>query len=482
MKTSKRRVSYTCLLIDLLFIVFSFWISYISRWFRGNIGEGLRYLVFFRLELLPAFNQYVSLFFFFCIATLFFLSNYGLYGTRHGQSWADETISVFKAIALSTLLTVAFVFGTKLYAISRLVLYESTLLVLFFLSIWRTLRRRYLQDLVAAGKNGQNALIIGAGSRGKLLSQELSKRPYLGLKIIGFLDDLKQTGDSIDGKKVLGKINDLERIVRQKFIDEIFVTLHSQKKLVSKILVEAMRLRVGVKMVPEFFENMGGNLKIDYVGIIPLLEYYSIETSERVYMLKRLIDMVFSLLALLILSPLFMIVALLIKLDSRGPVFYISPRIGRKGKIFNFHKFRSMQVNADEQLIQVLDRNEKGGPIFKIKDDPRITRIGRFLRKHSIDELPQLWNVLKGDMSLVGPRPLPTSTGSLERYEKDEYLQKINVVPGMTSAYVIEGRSRLSFKEWVKLDLDYVEHWSLGLDLKILVKTLPAVLSRKGSY
>jgi len=482
MKTSKRRVSYTYLLIDLLFITFSFWISYVSRWFRGNIGEGLRYLVFFRWGLLPAFDQYVSLFFFFCIATLFFLSNYGLYGTRHGQSWADETISVFKAIALSTLLTVAFIFSTKLYAISRLVLFESTLLVVFFLSVWRALRRRYVEDLVAAGNNRQNALIIGAGRIGKLLSEELSKRGYLGLKIIGYLDDFKQTGDSIDGKKVLGKINDLERMVRQKFIDQIFVTLCSERKLVSKTLMQARRLGVGVKMVPEFFENMPGNLKIDYIGMIPILEYESEEIPKRGYMLKRLIDIVFSLLGLLILSPLFMIVALLIKLDSRGPVFYISPRIGRKGKIFDFYKFRSMQANADKRLIEVLDENEKDGPIFKIKDDLRITRIGRFLRKYSLDELPQLWNVLKGDMSLVGPRPLPTSTGSLDRYEKDEYLQKINVVPGMTSAYVIEGRSGLSFGEWVGLDLDYVEHWSLGLDLKILVKTLPAVLSRKGAY
>jgi len=315
---------------------------------------------------------------------------------------------------------------------------------------------------------------------GKLLARELSRQRHLGLQVVGFLDDFEGIRKSTPEGKVLGKISELERIVHQNFIDQVFIAVSSQGESVNKTLSQAKKLGLGVKIVPEFFENASPSLGISYIGSLPILEYhYNGIESEVELMVKRLMDMVFSFVGLAVLSPFLMVIAFLIKLDSPGPVFYFSPRIGRKGKVFNFYKFRSMRTHAEGHLVELLDKNEKDGPIFKMKEDPRLTRMGKFIRKYSIDELPQLWNVLKGDMSLVGPRPpIPSE---VSRY-KDWQLKRINAVPGMISPYVVQGRSDLSFEEWVRSDLDYVENWSLWLDTKILFQAIPAVLKGKGAY
>jgi len=480
---SKRKICLLYLIIDVSFIFLCFWFSYLHGYFKGSFGEGFKYLLYLQFSSLPLFSRYFGLILFFCITTLFFLKNYELYGTKRGRPLTDEIICTFKGVSLSGLLSIAFVFATKSSVISRLVFFESVLLTALFLSAWRVCKRWYVQHLVASGYTNQNVLIIGAGRAGKLLAQELSRQRHLGLCVVGFLDDFKGVRKSISEGKVSGKLSELERIVHRNFIDQVFITVSSAGESVNKTISRAEKLGLAVKIVPEFFENAPANLGISYIGSLPILECYSNKVeSELEWMVKRLIDIVFSFVGLAILSPFLMVIALLIKVDSPGPVFYVSPRIGRKGKIFKFYKFRSMHADAEEHLVELLNKDEKNGPIFKIKDDPRITRIGRFLRKYSIDELPQLWNVLKGDMSLVGPRPLPTSTGSLERYEKDEYLERVNVVPGMTSPYVVEGRSNLSFGEWVRSDINYIENWSLWLDIKILFQTIPAVLKGKGAY
>lgn len=377
------------------------------------------------------------------------------------------------------MLSIALVFIAKFHGVSRLVFFQFVLSIAFFLSIWRVLKRWYVEDLVASGYNNQNVLIVGAGQAGKSLAQELSKQQHLGLKVIGFLDDHRKTEEHTSKGKILGKTSELERIVNEKFIDQVSITFPLQRGLANKIISQARKLGVGVKIIPEYFENSTSRLDISYIGRIPLLEYYGKPELEAELMIKRLIDIVFSFVGLLILSPLFIAIAILIKLDSPGPIFYVSPRIGRKGKIFKFYKFRSMYAGAEKDLDKLSERNEKDGPIFKMENDPRETKIGRFIRKYSIDELSQLWNVLKGDMSLVGPRP-PTPS-EIDRY-KDWELKRVNVIPGMTSPYVIQGRSNLSFGEWVRSDLDYIENWSLGLDLKILLKTVPAIIKGEGAY
>jgi len=477
---SKRKISLLYLSIDLFFIFLCFWVSYLHRYFKGSFGEAFKYLLYLELSSLPLFSQYFGLFFFFCITTVFSLKNYELYGTKRGRPLTDEIICTFKGISLSALLNIAFVFATKSYVVSRLVFFESALLTALSLSIWRVCKRWYAEHLVASGYNNQNALIIGAGRVGKLLARELSRQRHLGLQVVGFLDDFEGIRKSTPEGRVLGKISELERIVHRNFIDQVFIAVSSQGESVNKAFSQAKKLGLGVKIVPEFFENASPSLGISYIGSLPILEYhYNGIESEMELMVKRLMDMVFSFVGLAVLSPFLMVIAFLIKLDSPGPVFYVSPRIGRKGKTFKFYKFRSMHTDAEGHLFELLDKNEKDGPIFKMKEDPRLTRMGRFMRKYSVDELPQLWNVLKGNMSLVGPRPpIPSE---VSRY-KDWQLRRINVVPGMTSPYVVQGRSNLSFEEWVKSDLDYVENWSLWLDTKLLFQAIPAVLKGKGAY
>jgi exopolysaccharide biosynthesis polyprenyl glycosylphosphotransferase len=203
--------------------------------------------------------------------------------------------------------------------------------------------------------------------------------------------------------------------------------------------------------------------------------------SGRFYRLyvKRPLDFAASLVGLLLLSPVFIVLAILVKLDSRGPVFFKQVRVGKDGREFEFYKFRSMVVDAEQMKNKLMHLNELEGPVFKISDDPRITPIGRFLRRTSLDELPQLFNVLRGDMSLVGPRPpLPAEVANYENWQR----QKLSVLPGITCLWQISGRNHIGFTEWMRLDIEYIRRQSFGVDVKILARTLPAVLLRKGAY
>lgn len=196
-------------------------------------------------------------------------------------------------------------------------------------------------------------------------------------------------------------------------------------------------------------------------------------------LVKRPFDVAASLLGLALLSPAFLAISALVKVDSRGPVFFRQERVGKDGRHFSFYKFRSMVHNAEELKRRLLHLNEVDGPAFKISDDPRVTRIGRFLRRTSLDELPQLWNVLRGDMSLVGPRPpLPSEVEHYEQWQRE----KLGVVPGITCLWQISGRSHIGFTEWMRLDIEYIRKQSLGMDMNILARTLPAVVSRRGAY
>jgi len=237
---------------------------------------------------------------------------------------------------------------------------------------------------------------------------------------------------------------------------------------------------LGLKVVPQDFEESLPVLDINYLGFIPLISYKEKKHHPSEFIAKRIFDFLISLLLLIVFFPLFIIITILIKLDSRGRVFYIQKRAGLKGKEFNFYKFRSMVSNAEELKKGLLSKNEiKDGIIFKVKKDPRITRIGRYLRILSLDELPQLFNVLKGDMSLVGPRP-PTSE-EVNQYVCEQ-MSRLLIRPGMTGLSQVRGRSDLTFRRWVKWDLWYINNWSFRLDLQIMLWTIPAVLKRKGAY
>jgi exopolysaccharide biosynthesis polyprenyl glycosylphosphotransferase len=269
-------------------------------------------------------------------------------------------------------------------------------------------------------------------------------------------------------------LTDLCRVARAEFVDEIIVALSGQVELMRRIVREAQRNRLAVSIVPDCeprawqFECLSG---------IPLLTLHQQQPVLSLYS-KRAIDVVFSGLGLLVTAPLLALTALAIKLDSRGPVFYRALRAGRKGQPFACCKFRTMVVNADGWKELLRGQNEREGPIFKIADDPRVTRVGRFLRRYSLDELPQLCNVLRGEMSLVGPRP--HTLDDFKRYRLD-HLRRLDVTPGLTGLWQVTARRDPSFLRNMALDVEYIENWNFWMDLRILCRTVPAVLSGSGT-
>jgi len=380
-------------------------------------------------------------------------------------------------VLYTAILVGSVVFLSQYKFFSRKVFFESFFMFCFFLSGWRTVKRIFVRKMIANGYHNINVLVIGAGKMGRLVLEGIRKIPWWGFKVVGFLDD--NVKDEVEGIPIIGKIEDFMIVLKKHFVDEIIITIPSEKGMVSRIIKEAKNHRVGVRVVPNSFEEPLAISEVDYLGIVPLLTYRSRRKHPTEFFLKRSLDLIVSLMLLIVFSPLFLILAVLIKLDSRGPIFYTQERVGLKGKIFKLFKFRSMIQDADRLKDALAGANEiKDGALFKIRNDPRVTRAGAFLRRYSLDEIPQLYNVLKGDMSLVGPRP-PTSD-EVRQYDHS-HMHRLSIRPGMTGLSQVRGRDALSFKKWVKWDVWYINNWSVGLDIKILWWTVPEVLSGGGA-
>jgi len=423
-------------------------------------------------------NPFRFVFLFWMFTTVFFLSSNNLYQTRREVQEGIEIWLVIKSVFSASFLTIVAIYVLKIHNFPRTVFMNATLGIIILLSLWRVAKRVFVEYIVSHGYNNFNALIIGAGKIGIALAQEIRKRPGLGIKVIGFLDDFKaNTADNSD-VKILGKISDFTDIARREFINKIFITIHHDSGAFLKLLEEAKELGVTVRVIPEGFDMTTGDFLKYNIGFIPVLEYVEEQILRR-HTGKRTFDLFISLIAIVILTPVFLLIGILIKLDSYGPIFYKSKRYGRKGKFFYMYKFRSMVRDADKVMPLLRSQSEVDGPIFKMKKDPRITRFGSFLRRYSLDELPQILNVLKGDMSLVGPRPLP-----IDQMEKEDLrqLKRLEIQPGMTGLWQIRGRSDISFSRLLKWDIWYINNWSFWLDINILLQTIPVVLRGKGAY
>ncbi len=423
-------------------------------------------------------NLFRGAFAFWILAVIIISHIYRLYYTDRGVFEGAEVWKVIQANFIALILVIVAAYVLKIEYLPRSVVGISFVLMIVFCSLWRITKRMFVEYLVSQGYNNFNVLIIGAGKVGRLLKEEIKRKKGLGLKVVGFLDDHPQEVDSSDRQKVLGGLSDFRHVVQKHFIDQVFVTIHHNTDIVRRILLQAPRLGVAVRVVPEGYDLTDGEFRQFNIGLIPVLEYFPFALKER-QLGKRIFDFLASLCAVIVLSPAFLCLALAIKLDSRGPVFYFSKRFGRRGKKFNMLKFRTMVIGADQMLQDLKKENEVDGPIFKIRNDPRLTRMGRFLRKYSLDELPQMINVLKGEMSLVGPRPFPVD--QLER-EDVRQLRRLGVRPGITGLWQIKGRSDIPFNRLLRWDTWYINHWSFWLDLNILWQTLPAVIKGKGAY
>lgn len=345
---------------------------------------------------------------------------------------------------------------------------------------FRLMQQYVLRWLRRRGHNTKALLLIGGGPRGQQFIARLMERPDLGYRVLGYVDNVDANG-GLPGLKRLGALAELSHIIASEVIDEVVVALpiksHYEQIHAAIALLEEQGITA--HLLSDFFQNHLAHSHparlqgINFISLhsAPLLGWHT-ET-------KRLFDVLAASALLVLCLPLFVLVALAIKLTSPGPVFFIQERMGYNKRRFQLFKFRTMVVDAEARMKEIEHLNEKEGPIFKIKNDPRITRIGRLLRKTSIDELPQLINVLLGDMSLVGPRPLSIrdALGLDAAWQK----RRFSVKPGITCLWQVSGRSNLSFKEWMLLDLEYIDRWSLSLDFRILLRTIPAVLTGKGA-
>ena len=343
-------------------------------------------------------------------------------------------------------------------------------------------RRFVLSQSIPGITQKRNVLIVGNGRIAHLLQRHLEQNTQLGYVVKGFVCRRRTPRSSSKGNgdadaKLLGTVDELPSITRAHFIDEILISVPSDRHLVKEITRKARVAGVQVRVVPDLYDGLAAQHPIEYIGQFPTLTLYHRAAPTLSLMIKRLMDIALSGITLAVLSPIFAVVALIVKLDSKGPVFYRAARVGKKGVTFVCYKFRTMIDNADA-LKKSLERlNERDGILFKIAADPRVTRVGRYLRKFSIDELPQLWNVFKGEMSLVGPRP--PACGEYTQYAL-EHLRRLDVTPGLTGLWQVTARQDPSFQNYIQLDKEYITNWSLGLDFRILIKTVGVVLAGTG--
>jgi exopolysaccharide biosynthesis polyprenyl glycosylphosphotransferase len=424
-----------------------------------------------------AFNQtagqaYAGFFLLYSALVVLGCANQDLYRTPRDRSYLDEGLMVARAVAVATALLVLFIFTTGYSDISRLVVVSAGVLNILALSGWRYFKRRFVLYRSVQGIGVSRVLIVGAGRMGRALAKWFEQNPHLGYKVCGFLDSKPSTDP-----QVLGTINDLRKVALTQFVDELFVTLPSERELVKTTVLEARELRLGLKLLPDLYDGLGWRAPLHMIGGFPVMDLQWQPIPAVGLAVKRAVDILFAGAGLILAAPFLLLFAILIRLDSPGPVFYVADRVGHKGSRFRCYKLRTMVVGADLQKDELRAENEREGPFFKLEDDPRVTRLGRWLRSTSLDELPQLWNVLMGDMSLVGPRPHPVD--DYERYSI-EHLRRLDVSPGLTGLWQVTARNDPSFETNMALDLEYIENWSLGLDLKILFKTIPAVLRAEG--
>lgn len=325
----------------------------------------------------------------------------------------------------------------------------------------------------------KQVLVVGTGVKGKALADTIMNSPELDAAVAGFLDYRRRGLWRYRDIPLIGHPDEIDRIVANCHVDALFIAVEPEDlSRCERLFSTVEKMGVPVCFSPEIFQPTIARVRGEQLRDLPLLVYCASPESQCRLAVKWLIDKAGALAGIILSLPLLLVVAAAVKLDSKGPVLFKQARSGLNGKLFNMYKFRTMCRQAEKLKDDLVDQNEMSGPVFKIKDDPRVTRLGRLLRKTSLDELPQLFNVLKGDMSLVGPRPpLPSEVACYEPWQR----RRLSVRPGVTCTWQVSGRNNIDFDNWMRLDLEYIDNWSLLEDTRILAKTVPAVLKGSGA-
>jgi exopolysaccharide biosynthesis polyprenyl glycosylphosphotransferase len=405
-------------------------------------------------------------------ATLITLLGYseGLYAGSGGLRW--QAAALGKATLWAT---VILCIATRLLGASAISSSEVCAAgVLHFVALLAARKGAHRKGQIAseAGLLARNTLIVGAGPVGRRVAANVEAHPESGRAICGFLDDELPMGNG-----VIGRVSSLACLARSGFVDEVILAAPLDHDLIQRVLREARRLRLDVKLVPDLFGCGPEGSDVERFGDLPAICLHREPSPAAGLFVKRILDTAGAGVALVLLSPLLGLIAGLIKMGSNGPVFYTAQRAGHKGRLFLCYKFRTMVRNADALKLNLRRKNQRSGPFFKIIGDPRITRLGHILRRYSLDELPQLWNVLKGEMSLVGPRPHPLD--DFAAYEP-EHLARLDVTPGITGLWQVTARRDPSFQRGMDLDREYIRTWSLTKDLHIIFRTVGALIGGSG--
>jgi exopolysaccharide biosynthesis polyprenyl glycosylphosphotransferase len=472
-----RTVHWVTIVTDILLINLAFLTAYVARY----VWQWFRPVLFFE-----PYRDYLGQQLVLTILLILAFRYTGVWRRRRGESWLEEVARAATAAAAGITLMMAVTFFLQPSPFSRLLIFWALLFIVLFIGIARLLRRLILSLLYQRGIGVDRALVVGAGETGRSVIRTLLARPDLGFSVIGYLDDgIGENNVGLGRIPRLGDYTELSRhLAGYQPVHTVFVALPGEMHSQLLTMLHICQQRdVRALVVPDLLQLSLNRVEFSNMAGIPLLGMRDMAAfghiSEPGRLLKRALDLTIIILtavpALLVMG----LVALGIKLDSPGPILYTSPRVGRSGQQFMMYKFRSMVIGADEQKEALLELNEADGPIFKIKDDPRLTRAGRIIRRFSLDELPQLYNVLLGQMSLVGPRPpLPEEVAQYKPWHR----QRLAVVGGMTGLWQVSGRSDLSFDELCLLDIYYIENWTLGLDLRIMLQTIPHLFTGKGAY
>lgn len=470
---SKRKIRFITIVGDLFLMNVGFALAYLIRyqwqWFRS---------IAFYEPYTDYLGQQAAL----ILLLVFTYSQMGVWQRRRGEAWLDEATRVLYATAAGIGLMVVLTFFVQPTPFSRLLFFWAFVIIVALISLARLLRRWLLSLLYRRGKLADRALVLGSGEVGRSVMRTLLARPDLGFQVIGYLHDGRSENNIGLGRiPNLGVFDDLEGVLQSDpLVHNVFIALPGElHQEIARLLQTCQMHNVRAQVVPDLLQLSMNRVEMINMAGIPTLRVREAGISQGQQIAKRLMDL--SIIFLLSVPTLIVtaVIALAIKIDSSGPVFYAGIRIGKDGRPFQMLKFRSMVVDAEAQKVTLLAFNQADGPLFKMKDDPRLTRVGKFIRRTSLDELPQLYNVLRGQMSLVGPRPpLPEEVAQYKGWHK----QRLSVIGGITGLWQVSGRSDLTFDELCLLDIYYIENWSLGLDFRILLQTIPHALFGKGAY
>ncbi len=470
---SHQRIRFATILSDLLLFNGGFALAYVIRY----KWQWLRPITF-----LEPFPDYLGQLLLLDILLIFTFAQVRVWRRKRGEFWVDELSRIVYAVAAGIGLLSMIAFFVQPTPFSRLMYFWAFLAIVVLIGTARLLRRLLLGMLYQRGILADRVLVIGSGEVGRSLIRTLLARPDLGYQAVGYLHDgLSENNIGLGRIPNLGTFADLAKTMAERpKLHTVFIALPGEMhQQISQLLQICQQHGVKAQVVPDLLQLSMNRVEFNNMAGIPTLGVRDVGINRVQQVAKRLLDLVVILVggipALLIMG----LIALAIKLDSPGPVIYKAIRVGKNGRSFPMYKFRSMVVDADRRKESLKQYNQADGPLFKIKDDPRMTRVGRFIRRLSLDELPQLYNVLLGQMSLVGPRPpLAEEVAMYKPWHK----QRLSVIGGITGLWQVSGRSDLTFDELCLLDIYYIENWSLALDIRILLQTIPHSLFGRGAY